>query len=91
MPDYRPAKAKDDKPPMRELLRTNDLVKLSWLQALLSDAGVHSVVLDSHASVLEGSALAIPRRLMVTDADYEQARRVLREAGEEPGAVGAFW
>jgi hypothetical protein len=68
---------------MRELLRTNDLVKLSWLEALLSDSGIFSVVLDSHTSVLEGSLNAIPRRLMVSTDEYERARRVMTDAGEE--------
>jgi len=76
---------------MKELLRTNDLVKLSWLQALLSEAGFDSLVLDSHASVLEGSALAIPRRLMVLEDDYERARRLLLESGQDLGTPGGFW
>ena len=69
---------------MKELLRTNDLVKLSWLRALLADAGIEALVLDQHTSVLEGSAGAIPRRLMVSDDDHARAQRVLAEAGE-PG------
>ena len=67
---------------MKELLRTTDVVRLSWLTALLTDAGIESVVLDNHMSVLEGSVIAIPRRLMVDSDDYLQARRVLTEAGE---------
>jgi hypothetical protein len=67
---------------VKELLRTNDVVKLSWLQALLADAGIEALILDQHTSILEGSAGAIPRRLMVIDADLERARRVLAEAGE---------
>ena len=68
---------------MKELLRTNDLVKLSWLTALLADSGIEAVVFDTHTSVLEGSALAIPRRLMVIDEDHAAARRILVEAGEK--------
>ena len=63
---------------MQELLRTNDLVWLSWLQALLTDSGMASQVLDGHASVLEGSAQAIPRRLMVADEDLVPARALVR-------------
>ena len=69
---------------MRELLRTNDLVRLSFLRAVLSEAGIATVVLDQHMSVLEGSAAAIPRRLMVADED-ERAARALVEAAE-PGS-----
>ncbi len=68
---------------MKELVRTNDVVKLTWLQALLADAGIESVVLDVHTSILEGSAGAIPRRLAVIEDDYPRARRVLEDAGEE--------
>ena len=67
---------------MKELLRTNDPVLLTWLAALLRDQGVESVVFDTHTSVLEGSANAIPRRMMVIDGDYDAARRILVEAGE---------
>jgi hypothetical protein len=68
---------------MKELLRTNDVVKLSWLRALLSDARIMTLVLDNNTSVLEGSAGAIPRRLMVGDDDYHRAKGVLIAAGEE--------
>ncbi len=68
---------------MRELVRTNDLVKLSWLQALLEDAGIEVEVLDVYTSVIEGSIGAIPRRLAVAEADFDRARRVLEAAGEE--------
>ncbi|WP_019013384.1 DUF2007 domain-containing protein [Elioraea tepidiphila] len=73
---------------MRELLRTNDTVRLSFLRVLLRDAGIDAIVLDQHMSVLEGSASAIPRRLMVAEEDEAQARRVLREAGEWSGTPG---
>ncbi len=67
---------------MKELLRTNDPVLISWLQALLRDDGIESIVFDAHMSVLEGSAGAIPRRLMVIDDDFVRARRTLTDAGE---------
>lgn len=68
---------------MRELLRTNDPVRLSFLEALLRDSGIDSLVLDQHTSLVEGSIGAIPRRLMVSERDYRRARSVLAAAGEE--------
>ena len=65
---------------MRELLRTNDPVLLSWAQALLADAEIPAVVLDAHTAVVEGSIGALQRRLMVHNEDEAQARAVLREA-----------
>jgi hypothetical protein len=68
---------------MKELLRTNDPVRLSFLEALLRDSGIDSLVLDHHTSLVEGSIGAIPRRLMVSERDYRRACLVLAAAGEE--------
>jgi hypothetical protein len=65
---------------MKELLRTNDIVRLSWAQALLRDAGIESVVLDQHTSLVEGSIGAIPRRLMVAERDHARARALVAAA-----------
>jgi hypothetical protein len=65
---------------MRELLRSNDLVHLSWAQAALSAAGIESVVLDDHVSGVEGNIGAFPRRLVVEDDLLERAREVLARA-----------
>ncbi|MBT5647197.1 MAG: DUF2007 domain-containing protein [Rhodospirillaceae bacterium] len=67
---------------MRELLRSNEIVFLSWADALLKSEDIEIFVLDGHMSVLEGSAGAILRRVMVADEDYDRARRLLEEAGE---------
>ena len=69
---------------MRELMRTNDTVRLSWLQALLAAAGIEAIVLDGYTSIMEGSIGAIPRRLMVRETDELRARTVIRDAGETP-------
>jgi hypothetical protein len=67
---------------VKELLRTNDPVRLSFLTALLADARIESIVLDMHTSVLEGSLGILPRRLMVPVEDWSKARYVLLSAGE---------
>ena len=65
---------------MKELLRSNDPVLLSWVEALLADSRIGSVLLDVHTSIIEGSISAIPRRLMVGDDDFSTARRLLADA-----------
>ncbi len=67
---------------MKELLRTTDPVRLSWLTALLADQDIEAIVFDTHTSILEGSVSAIPRRLMVIDEDFSAARSLLVAAGE---------
>jgi hypothetical protein len=61
---------------------SNDPVRLSFLTALLADAGIGAVLLDAHSSATEGGIGAIPRRLAVAAEDESRARRVLQEAGE---------
>jgi hypothetical protein len=68
---------------MKELLRTNNIVRLSWAQALLADAGIDSIVLDHHTSLVEGSIGAIPRRLMVAEHDHRRAGALIAEAEGE--------
>lgn len=67
---------------MKELLRTNNPVLLSWVPVLLRDAGIHAEVLDMHMSIADGSIGAIPRRIVVGDADYPAARRILADTGD---------
>ena len=67
---------------MRVIATSNDPVRISFLMALLGDAGIRCILLDHYASAVEGSIGAIPRRLMVAEEDLHQASRVLLEAGE---------
>jgi hypothetical protein len=66
---------------MEEIVRTNDLVLISYIEALLDQAGVAHLVLDTHMSVLEGSLGIIPRRILVDSDQVGLARMRLREAG----------
>ena len=62
---------------MVELVRSNDLVHLSWAQAMLAAEGIDCMIADGHVSAIEGSIGAIPRRLLVAAEDRLQAERVL--------------
>lgn len=70
---------------MVELVRSNDLVYLSWVEATLAAAGIDSLVTDQHTSVLEGSIGAIQRRILVDDRDIGRARILLAQATAELG------
>ena len=70
---------------MKEVVRSNDLVHLSWAQAMLAGEGIESVVLDTFTSAIEGSIGAIPRRLMVADEDHAAALEILEAAAGADG------
>ncbi len=66
---------------MREIVRTNDAVLVSAIDALFKAARIEHMVLDQNMSVLEGSLGVLPRRILVADGQELQARRLLEDAG----------
>ena len=75
---------------LKELLRSNDLVLMSWIRSVLDAAGIELFVMDTQMSVLEGSANAIPRRVMVEEEDHAEAVRVLKGAQSEVDGLVLF-
>ena len=66
---------------MKELIRTNDAVVISFVESLLKDAGIGCLIADQNMSVLDGSIGVLPRRVLVADEDVAEARRILVDAG----------
>lgn len=66
---------------MSELLRSNDIVLISAIEALLKAAGIDYFVADQHISGMEGSIGAFPRRVLVDSDQLTQARRLMTDAG----------
>ena len=66
---------------MRELVRTNDAVLISAIEALLNGADIPHLVVDRNISVLEGSIGAFQRRILVGEDEIAAARQLLAEAG----------
>lgn len=66
---------------MKELLRTTNIVLLSYVDALLSDAGLSPVVADSYISAVEGSIGAFPRRVLVAVDEWSEGVAILVGAG----------
>ena len=66
---------------MREIVRTNDAVLITAIEALLKGAGIRHMVLDQNMSVLDGSLGMLPRRIVVDDEYVAKARRLLTDAG----------
>jgi hypothetical protein len=66
---------------MQEILRTNDLVLISFAEAILREAGIESLVVDQNMSVIEGSLGILPRRVLVPEDRLAAARALLENAG----------
>lgn len=68
---------------MKELLRSNDPVLISFLSALLKDADIPFTVVDQNMSILDGSIGILPQRMLVIDDKLDTARQLVRDAGLE--------
>jgi hypothetical protein len=68
---------------MRMVLKSNNPVVLSYAADVLTQAGIESVIFDTHASIMDGSIAVVPRRLMVLDEDRARAEALLRAAVPE--------
>jgi tRNA1(Val) A37 N6-methylase TrmN6 len=64
-----------------ELVRTNNAVLITAIEALLKGADIPHMVLDRHMSVLEGSLGMLPQRIVVDGEHWEAARQILTDAG----------
>ena len=65
---------------MKVIVRANDPVLISFVEALFRDAGIGTHVADAHMSIMEGSIGALPRRVLVHDEDWSRAAQLLEEA-----------
>jgi Putative prokaryotic signal transducing protein len=66
---------------LRELVRTNDPVLISAVEALLGSANIPHVVADQNMSIMEGSIGIFPRRVLVAEEYLRAARHLLQDAG----------
>ena len=66
---------------MIELLRTNDIVLISRIEALMAEHRIDVFVADQYMSALEGSTGFLPRRMLIGRDDLHRARMALHAAG----------
>lgn len=68
---------------MKELIRTNDAVLISFVEALLKSENIDHIVLDRNMSVLDGSLGILQCRVMVDASQHGRAVAFMRDAGLE--------
>ncbi|MCL6282858.1 DUF2007 domain-containing protein [Ruegeria sp. 2012CJ41-6] len=64
---------------MKELLRSTDPTIMAFATALLEGEGIDCFQMDVNMSILEGGIGIFPRRMMVREADYDRAIRVMQD------------
>jgi Putative prokaryotic signal transducing protein len=70
------------------VLETNNPVELSFVCAVLADAGLEPVMLDAHMAALDGSIGAIPRRVCVASHHSARARALVEAIRRDVAPTG---
>jgi len=65
---------------MRLIVRANDPVLISFVEALFREAGIAVHIADTHMSITEGSIGVFPRRVLVLDEEWPRAAQILESA-----------
>ena len=75
---------------MIEVMRTTNPVDISYIEALLKDAGIYVAIFDSNISIVEGSIGMFPKRVMISEDDSAAVRDLLRGSGLESALLPEF-
>jgi hypothetical protein len=78
---FRSPRPRETRADLCELVRTNNAVLISAIEAMLLQAHIPHVILDLNMSVLEGSVGVLPRRVLVHRCCAAAARGLLVDAG----------
>ncbi|EWC59098.1 hypothetical protein UO65_5650 [Actinokineospora spheciospongiae] len=65
---------------VREIIRSNNPVLLSFAASVLAEAGIHHHLAHAHDASLEGSIGVVEQRLLVAPDRYDEAHRLLVDA-----------
>ena len=64
---------------MQILIRSNDIVYLTWVKSILSHNNIEFFVLDESMASTEGNISAIPVRILVNDNDLKKAKYLISQ------------
>jgi len=64
---------------MQILIRSNDIIYLTWVKSILSHNNIEFIILDESMASTEGNISAIPVRILVDDNDLKKATYLISE------------
>ena len=62
---------------MEILLKSNDIIFVSWVKHQLTEEQIDFNVFDENMSLMDGNICAIPIRIMVKTEDLEKAKKII--------------
>ena len=64
---------------MKTLVKSNDVIYISWVKSILTYNQIEFIVLDELMSATEGNISAIPVRIIVNEDDFIFAEKIIIE------------
>ena len=64
---------------MKILVKSNDIIYLTWVKSILSHNNIEFFVLDESMASTEGNISAIPVRILVDDDDLKKAKYLISQ------------
>ena len=68
---------------MQILIRSNDIIYLTWVKSILSHNNIEFFVLDESMASTEGNISAIPVRIIVDDNDLKKAKYLISQIEDD--------
>ena len=68
---------------MKRLIKSNDIIFISWVKNQLVNYSIKFYVFDEHASSIQGSIGALPTRVLVDDKDFNFAKKILEKHNKQ--------
>ena len=68
---------------MQILIRSNDIIYLTWVKSILSHNNIEFFVLDESMASTEGNISAIPVRIIVDDNDLKKAKYLVSQTEDD--------
>ena len=62
---------------MKILIKSNEIIFLSWVKHILKENQIDYHVFDEFISSIEGSITAFPIRILVSNDDYNKAKKLI--------------
>ena len=68
---------------MKILVKSNEIIYLSWVKHILNENRIDFHIFDEFVSSVEGNINAFPIRILVSDNDFKRAKKVIENIETE--------
>jgi hypothetical protein len=64
---------------MKILVKSNEVIYVSWIKHTLNENNIDFHIFDEFVSSVEGNINAFPIRVLVSDEDFDKAKKLIQK------------